>query len=445
MTDEQALDYWYGLANYEKVTPQAADLRLDRMKDLMAALGNPQDRLGIVHVAGSKGKGSTSAMLAAVLQKAGYRVGLFTSPHLCRVEERIQIDGQPITQADLGSLLSFVRYVVEGRGLGPPTFFEVATAMAFMHMARREVDVAVIEVGLGGRFDATNVCTPLVAVITSISRDHTQLLGDRLESIAMEKAGIVKPGRPVVSGAVAPEARQMIETICRERGAPLSQLEIDFHYTYMPGQVNPEAPQLTKKPQVQITTARRSWQAMELGLLGRHQGANAAVAVAVIEQLYPYGFAIDEPAVRAGLAGVRWPARLEVVGARPLVVLDCAHNVASIQAFVETLTVSFPPAKRVLIFAASGDKDLEGMLRLLAPHFAYLILTRSHNRRNAPPEHLAELCSRLGGPPSIVCSTPAEAWSAARKIAAPEDLICITGSVFLAGEMRPLILAREMD
>ena len=237
LSHEQARAFWYGLINYEQRTPAAADLSLDRMRALLARLGNPQDRLRILHIAGTKGKGSTSAMLAAVLRRAGYRTGLFTSPHLCRVEERFQVDGAPIETGELTVLLNEVRRAVQGLPHPAITFFEAATAVGFLHFVRRRVDAAVVEVGLGGRFDSTNVCRPAVAVITSISLDHVRQLGDRVAMIAMEKAGIVKPGRPTLSGATAAEARPVIERICRERGSPLRQLGVDFHYDYEPGRV----------------------------------------------------------------------------------------------------------------------------------------------------------------------------------------------------------------
>src|SRR6266480_4883167 len=221
LTYEQALAFWYSLVNFEQRTPQPDDLKLDRMRALLVALGNPHERLRIVHVAGSKGKGSTSAMLASILGRAAYRTGLFTSPHLCRVEERIQVDGRAITAEELTVLLNEIAALVDPSESSDlvhhspltPTFFEVATALGFLHFVRRRVDAAVVEVGLGGRFDSTNVCRPVVSLITSISFDHTQQLGNRLASIAMEKAGIVKLGRPVVSGATGPEARRVIERI----------------------------------------------------------------------------------------------------------------------------------------------------------------------------------------------------------------------------------------
>jgi dihydrofolate synthase/folylpolyglutamate synthase len=440
---ERALGFWYGLVDYERKTIRPGDLKLDRMRALLQTLGNPQERVRIVHVAGSKGKGSTSAMLAAILRQAGYRTGLFTSPHLCRVEERFQVDGEAITAEELTTLLEEVEHAVfsapEAKwGKPAHTFFEVATALGFLHFARRRVDVAVVEVGLGGRFDSTNVCRPMVSLITSISFDHTQQLGNRLESIAMEKAGIVKPGRPAISGATAPEARGVIERICRGRRAPLRQLGLDFHYRYQPGQVTADT---ERRPRVRVVSGRHTWPELELGLLGEHQAANAAVVLACVEQLRAEGLHIDDRAVTTGLAGVDWPARLEVLGRRPFVVLDCAHNLASAQALVDTLHTSFPPARRLLLFAGSSDKDLAGMLRLLAPQFSHAFLTRyQSNPRGLPAEQLAEMLRRVADLPASVHATTAEAWQAARASAGPEDLICVTGSVFLAGEVRPLLI-----
>jgi dihydrofolate synthase / folylpolyglutamate synthase len=451
---ERALQFWYSRINYEQRLPQPGDLKLDRMRSLLERLDDPQKRLRIVHVAGSKGKGSTSAMLAAVLRAAGYRTGLFTSPHLMRVEERIQVDGESISALELQALLGDVERAAAGAPAdGPPalpaggplqpTFFEVATALGFLHFVRRRVDVAVVEVGLGGRFDSTNVCLPEAALITSISFDHTRQLGNRLASIAMEKAGIVKPGHPAISGATAREAREVIEQICRARGAVLQQLGRDFHFEYEPGQVGHDSrdDHYRRRPRVRIRTARRSWPALELGLLGEHQAANAAVAVATVEQLRDRGWHVDDGAVAEGLSGVSWPARLEIFGDRPLVVLDCAHNVASVHALVETLEASFPPGRRLLVFASSNDKDVAGMFRVLAPHFAHLFLTRyGNNPRSVAPEDLARLLERSGEVAHTCYSDSAAAWRAAWEQARPQDLICITGSVFLAGELRPHLM-----
>jgi len=442
LTPEEARAYWYGLINFEQRLPSATDLKLDRMRRLLEALGNPQQRLRILHVAGTKGKGSTSAMLASILRAAGYRTGLFTSPHLCRVEERFQVDGQPISDPELTLLLSETAQAettaFAGREGERPTFFEVATAVGFLHFVRRRVEAAVVEVGLGGRFDSTNVCLPRVALLTSIGYDHTKLLGNRLASIAMEKAGIVKPGRPTLSGATLPEARAVIEQICRERRSPLRQLEVDFRYIHEPGQVTAEA---TRLPRVQVLTEQRRWPALEVNLLGEHQACNAAVAVACIEELRRQGWQIADQAVAAGLATVTCPARLEVVRRRPLIVLDCAHNTSSARAVVETLRTSFPPVPRRLIFAGSSDKDLPGILSLLAPHFSQAFLTRyTSNPRAVAVEQLAQTWREVSSVDAMLCPTPRDALAAALAASEPEDVICITGSVFLAGELRPVLV-----
>src|SRR6516162_8268950 len=239
MTYQQALAFWFGRVNYEQRSPKPSDLKLDRMHALLDRLGNPQQNLRIVHIAGSKGKGSTSAMLEAVVRQAGYRTGLFTSPHLDRVEERIQVDGQTITSEELASAMAQVARAVtdvETRtpALLPVTFFEVATALGFLHFVRRRVELAVIEVGLGGRFDSTNVCRPLVSIITSISFDHTQQLGNTLAQIAAEKAGIIKPDAPIVSGVIEHEPRQVIAETARRQGSRLIQAGLDFTFDYHP-------------------------------------------------------------------------------------------------------------------------------------------------------------------------------------------------------------------
>lgn len=448
MTYEEALRLWYSRINYEQRTPRPGDLKLDRMRALLDCLGNPHQRLRILHVAGSKGKGSVCAMLEAVLRQAGYRTGLFTSPHLSAVEERIRVAGAPVTRAELSCLVAEVDAAarrVERRqpaGSAAVTFFELATALGFLHFVRRRVEVAVIEVGLGGRFDATNVCLPEVALITSISYDHTQQLGNTLAQIAREKAGIIKPGRPVISGVRAAEARAVIEQVSQQRRAPLWQLDRDFFYRYEPALIT-EA--LERPPRVQVTTPQQHWPPLEVGLLGEHQAANAAVVLLAVERLRAAGWHLPLPAVAAGLAQVHWPARLEVLQRRPLLLLDCAHNVASVQALVETLTVSFPqhpPQRRVLVFAASTDKDLAGMLAVLAPHFRHAYLTRFRgSRRAAAPEQLAALLSACAPLPWTICPQADQACRQALAAARLEDLVCITGSVFLAGEVRPWLLA----
>jgi dihydrofolate synthase / folylpolyglutamate synthase len=449
MNYSEALDFWFAHINYEQRVPTSADLGLERMRALLAQVGNPHHRLRVVHVAGTKGKGSVSAMLDAIFRRAGYRTGLFTSPHLSRIEERFQVNGEPITPDELAVVLTQLRPVVESMHIAP-TFFELATAVGFLHFERRRVEVLVLEVGLGGRLDSTNVCRPTLSVITSISLDHTRVLGDRLALIAREKAGIVKRGIGVISGATDPEPQAVIAGICRERRAPLHELDQDFRYRYHPGQLTGNG---ISRPRVEIASRvsggwrgpEHSW-SLELNLLGEHQAANAAVVVACVEALRQRGMHLPDSAIVDGLRAVRWPARMEVLGFKPCVVLDCAHNVASAQAVAETLTHSFAleqGGRRLLLFAGSSDKDLAGMLRILAPLFDHIFLTRYiQSPRSVPPERLAALLPD-GSKPYTLCSTPLEAWQAAREMAQPADLICVTGSVFLAGELREFLLREK--
>jgi dihydrofolate synthase / folylpolyglutamate synthase len=275
-------------------------------------------------------------------------------------------------------------------------------------------------------------------VITSISHDHVQILGNRLDLIAWEKAGIIKPGRPTISGATNPEARAVIEETCRQRHSPLRQLGIDFSYTYQPGQVTTTAFQL---PVMQMTSRQR-WPDFELKLQGEHQARNATLVVASVEQLRSAGLTISDASLARGLTQVDWPARLEVMRMSPLVILDCSHNVASILAVIQTLNTSFRGRRRILLFAASSDKDIPGMVRELAPQFQHAVLTRfTDSRRAMPLDQLAEQWCAVSTIPFSVHATPAEAWREAQRLAAPDDLICITGSIFLAGELRPLLLA----
>ena len=397
------------------------------MRQLLAEIGSPERSLPIIHVAGTKGKGSTLAMIAAALSAAGYRTGLFTSPHLERIEERVAIDGQPCTADEFISLVDRLRPAVEAldrraaADQSGPTFFEITTAMALLHFQRQNVQAAVLEVGLGGRLDATNVCQPAVSVITSISFDHTQQLGNTLAAIAGEKAGIIKPGVPVVSGVVAPEARDTIRQVCRTRGCRLVERDTDFTFDY-------HAPRhLEREAASGAVVYRRAHQDGDTSPLlpfslspllpGRHQAANAATVLATLDVLRQADWTIPPAAVRRALAGLSWPARLQVVSRRPAVVLDAAHNVASIEALVETLDESFSAARRLLIFATTQDKDVRGMLQCLLDHFDEVYFTRhSHASRAVPPQELQRVGEELRGRRWPVFDDSPSAWEAARRI-----------------------------
>lgn len=442
MTYDEALAFWYGRINYEVRAAKPDDLKLEGMRALLGQLGDPHDRLRLVHVTGTKGKGSTAAMLDAVLRAAGYRVGLFTSPHLTHVEERIQVNGVPISPAELAARMGEVAAAVralEGGPLPAPTFFEIGTALGFLHFLDRRCDIAVIEVGLGGRFDSTNVCRPLVSVITSVGLDHTAQLGNTLEAIAFEKAGIIKPGVPVVSGVNESGPWEVIRKVAAEVGAPLIEREREFRFVY-----HPQSPPAAAGGLVSIVTPRCHYPPLALGLLGEHQAANAAVAVATVECLRDAGMPVSDSAIQVGLFHVRWPARIEVVSRSPVVIVDTAHNVPSAEALVKTLREVFPDGvRKLVVFAVSSDKQYPEMFRTLADYFDRFHLTKyGNNPRCVPPEQLAEVLAAVApGKAATIHPTSAEAWAAARAAAGLDDLVCITGSVFLAGELRPRLIS----
>jgi dihydrofolate synthase / folylpolyglutamate synthase len=453
-TYEAAIEFLYGRINYERIDAQAystSDFKLDRMRLLLSRIGNPQDRIPAIHVAGTKGKGSTCAMVASVLATAGYRTGLYISPHISAFEERMTVNGARPSPDELVALVNRLLPVVADidamSGQLQPTYFELATAIAWLYFEDRRADFAVLETGLGGRLDSTNVCQPVVSVITNVSRDHTHILGSTVRQIAWEKAGIIKPGIPVISGVTHPDALDMVEQICGERRSPLILLGREIaaanrrRSDTTPADGNPAG---ESSGVVDIRTPRRLWTDVPLALRGAHQVGNAALAVAVLDELQASGVSLSEDAVRRGLAQVDWPARVEVIARQPTIVIDAAHNWESARALVATLREEFSPRRRLLIFAATRDKDVNGLLRILLPEFDTVIFTRYlDNPRSVPVEELQSFVSSISNRRFHLADDPATAWRMARRWAGADDLIAITGSFFLVAELRNLVLEGE--
>jgi len=456
-----ALAFLFSRINYERVpmTPYGSrQFKLDRMRRLVQRVGNPERAFPAIHIAGTKGKGSTAVMVAAALAAAGYRTGLYTSPHFERLEERLVVDGRPCAEEELVALVAHLHPVVaeldrEADAAGDwqgPTFFEITTAAALLHFQRRQVDCAVLEVGLGGRLDSTNVCHSALSMVTSISFDHMQQLGTTLTSIAREKAGIIKPAVPVVTGVTEEEPLAVIRQLALQNGSRLLELGRDFRFAHRPGRSGIAGPLAASNLgngldyEEEVDGGRLELRDVRIGLLGRHQAANASVALASLQQLRRDGWRLNEGAIRRGLSEAYCPARIEIVSDWPVTVLDAAHNPASIGALLDTLNQLFDRRPRVLVFAASFDKDTRGMLDLLLPQFEHVILTRYLNSpRAADPAELTAMSSSIKADRDLsrlrlhARPDPCSAWQLVEQLVSPAHLICVTGSFFLAAEMRP--------
>jgi dihydrofolate synthase/folylpolyglutamate synthase len=432
MNYPETITYLHSLTDYEtkrieRYTPETLDL--SRVERLLAAVGNPHTRFPAVHLAGTKGKGSTAAMCESSLRAAGYHTGFYSSPHLHTFRERIQVGGHKITREEIIALVDEVRPAIEG--IPGVTTFEAITTLGFLYFARSEVDIAIVEVGLGGRLDATNVMMPEVSVITSLSLDHTYLLGDTLAEIAWEKAGIIKPRIPVVSAPQPAEGIKVIEAVCQERGAPLTEVGRDWDYEAGPADFDGQA----------FTARHISNEGAELDgeywipLLGRHQLENSTSAIAALDILRRQGFHIPNEAVREGLRDVYWPGRMEILSREPLVVVDCAHNPYSAQVLRKALEEWFPGQRWVLTFGASADKDIAGMLKALLPISEYVIVTRSDHPRAAAPIELADIVVSVGGGAEVTVNMR-KALRRGLTMMDPGNGLLVTGSVFLVADAR---------
>ena len=413
---------------------------LGRMEALLGRLGDPHLGIPTVHVAGTKGKGSTAAMCDAVLHAAGYRTGFYSSPHLHSFRERIRLNSQPVSEDQFAHLIADLwrhqEWVRSNTDLGPVSLFEFMTVMAFQCYKEQQVDFQTIEVGLGGRLDATNVVQPSVCVITSVSLDHTAILGDTLEQIAGEKAGIIKPGAPVVIGPQRPAALAVILSVCKQRQAHPVMVGPDI--TWQSGDRDSTGQSFLIRGRLQEYRLR-------MPLLGAHQLENAAAAVATLESLREQGYSIPEPAFAEGFARVSWPCRMEVLSQSPLVVADGAHNAYSMATLLESVPKYFDYSNLLVIAGFSRDKSLKEMVAMLAEGRPRVITTRSRHPRSAPEQELAGLFRDQGLSRVNAMGMVKGAVAKALELAGPKDLILGTGSLFVAAEIREALLGIEPE
>jgi dihydrofolate synthase/folylpolyglutamate synthase len=424
MTHHETLAYLYGLERFGMV------FGLENITRLLQTLGDPHLDLKVIHVGGTNGKGSVSAMMASTLQEEGHRVGLYTSPHLISLTERIQINGADITWAEVVELTDLLRRRVEEDHIQPCfTFFDFTTAMAMYYFARRKVDVAILEVGLGGRLDSTNVVSPLITIITNISRDHLNILGERIEDIAREKAGIVKEGISLISGVTQPEVREILEQECMKKEAPLRLMGRDFW-----GEQTASGT---------FTFHGRSWrlEGIRLGLAGAFQIHNATVALGALEELGERGYRIGEKSMYTGLAKVQWPGRLELIPTAPRILLDGAHNPAAASALKACLEEEFDYRRLYMVMGIMEDKEVAVILSELAPLADMLIASRPHNPRAISAQRIAEI-ARNHCKEVAVIEDVGQGVASAREKAQEDDLIVVTGSLYTVGEARDFLLSK---
>jgi dihydrofolate synthase/folylpolyglutamate synthase len=414
---------------------------LDRMKLLLKKLGNPHQKIRSVHIAGTKGKGSTATMLASMLQACGHSVGLYVSPHICCVRERISINGQKIPQTKMTKLITKVAPHVERMKDDKPTFFEIMTAMAFCHFAENKVGIAVVETGLGGRLDSTNVLQPDVCGLTSISVDHTHQLGASLADITKEKAGIFKRDVPAISVPQDPAAKQVLKKAATASKTKLKFTGDDIEFSYRVE----SSRQQGCHTRVCLTTPTSRFEHLPVPVLGEHQALNCGLALALLDQLKTQGVEIDDELAIKGLAKVDLPGRMELICQDPQILVDGAHNAASIRALMRGVGQHIPYDSMVMIFGCAADKDIRGMMQQIATGADKVIFTRSSSSaRTADPKELAEIYGELSdGRIAQVTEDLSEAMDIARSAVSREDIICIAGSFYLVGEAKKLLQKKQ--
>ena len=440
---QEALDYLYSFIDYSiersfRYSPELFEL--SRVSDLLSRLGNPHTQYPSVQIAGTKGKGSVGAFIESCLRSAGLRTGLYTSPHLQHFTERIRVNGSEIEKPELVELVDEIKDIVPQ--VPDLTTYELITAMGFLYFAHQEIDIAVLEVGLGGRLDGTNVITPLTSVITSISYDHMHLLGNRLSDIASEKAGIIKEGIPVVSSPQQYEVEVLLKEQARQKSAPLVLVGRDLLFASLEHSLAGQSFYLwSAEEQASMNAYIESgntggWSParFETSLLGYHQISNAATAYAAIKEIEKAGFEIDERAIREGFRNTTWPGRFQVLSRTPTVVVDCAHNRDSALKLRIALDDYFPGQNVTLIFGASEDKDIAGILTELMPRASRVVLTQAVHPRAASPEFLKEFTRTYGRAVELISPVSA-AFDAVMKSVAEDEVVLATGSLFVVGEI----------
>ncbi|MCB2300747.1 bifunctional folylpolyglutamate synthase/dihydrofolate synthase [Clostridium tagluense] len=444
MNYNEAMDYIKNTAKF------GTKLGLERTEKILEILGNPHKKLKCIHIAGTNGKGSTTAMVTNILVESGYKVGSYISPFIEEFEERMQINNTNISKADLSNIITEVSKAVEKvveLGYSNPTEFEIITCAGFLYFYKNKVDFAVMEVGMGGRLDSTNVIIPVVSVITSISLDHTQILGDTIDKIAYEKAGIIKEGIPVVMFPQQKESYDVIERICREKNCKLIKVPREsatylgkeklqqVSITSLEGTGYSNNNLITQKLKVQ--TLNNDY-IIELSLLGKHQLLNCCVAINVIEELIVQGATISKNDILMGLGTVKWPARLEVMNKKPLVVIDGAHNIDGIKNLTESIDMYFNYNKIILILGILADKQVEEMIKTIVPKVSRVITVTPHSQRAELSQQLkVQVEKYIGSCESI--ENYEEAYKKALSYCEQEDLLLVCGSLYMVGDMRKII------
>jgi dihydrofolate synthase / folylpolyglutamate synthase len=433
---QSAIKYLFEKTDYEKekrVSYNKTTFDLNRMEKLLSLVANPHRKIRTVHIAGTKGKGSTATMLARMLEANGYKVGLYTSPHLIHLHERISINSKMITEHEMFNLMNRIYGPVEKLSkTNPPTFFEIMTTLAFMYFADARTDISVIETGLGGRLDSTNLIQPEVVGITSLSMDHMHQLGNTIESIATEKAGIFKEGVPIVTVRQHPRAMAVLKDRADSMKAPLCVTGQDISFSYRFENSREYGPH----NKICLSTPTSKFEHLRVPLHGIHQAVNCGLALAILDKLKDCGFQIDNNKAVEGLNNVVMPGRMEMICDDPRIMIDAAHNAASIEALVQAIGQSIPYDSMVIIFGCNGDKDVDGMLRQIQYGADKVIFTRSSSPRAMPPEELAEKFVEISDKMFQTASNLGEALRLAKSAVGKEDLICITGSFYLIGEAK---------